>query len=90
MLIGILESQTLVGEQTYLVVHQLNTNPMIGVQKHKGHVGSDIHGLGGILETGQRHSIGTRHIEFRLLAGCCRVKRRLHRPIVGERRFLLG
>ena len=86
---GILNAQALVGEESQLVVHQLQAHAMKLVQQADGHIGPDVHGAGSILEAHERHSIGSRDSKLQVLSGCGGIEKRLQRPIMRKGRLLL-
>ena len=87
--ICILCNQSLMLEQTYLVIHNLQTHAMHLIKHYKRHITRDIHCTRVMLKACQRHGISTYNVDFHLLACSSRIKRRLHRPVVTERWFLL-
>ena len=48
------------GKQAYVVVHQLKTHTMIGVQHVERHVACQVHRLGMMLKTSHAHGIGSK------------------------------
>ena len=78
------------GEQSYLVVHQLQAHAVQCAQELQRHIRSNIHRTGVMLITSQRHIVGSHHVDFRFLAGSTRIKRGLHCPIMGKGCLLLA
>ena len=90
VLISILHGQTLVGEESYLVVEQRKAHSVVVLQEVKGHVRTHIHRPRIVLEAGKTHSVCSRDVEFLLLADSTRVEIRLQVPVVAERHVILG
>ena len=89
LLIGILKAYFLMGEEADDIVHHLHAGAVVGLDEVKGHVGTDEHCLGIVFKARQRHVVGTADVQLRILAGCRRIKRRLRRPVMAERRIVL-
>ena len=89
MLVGILQGKTLMAEQTYLVVHELQTGSVQTLQEIERKVCRRIHCLRIVLETHKVHGIGCRDVQLRLFAHSRRIERRLHVEIMAERHVIL-
>ena len=81
---GILPLQTLVREQSDLVVHQLHTGTVIHLHAIERHVGSKEGSLRVAAEACQLQRIGGSHINDRLLTDGCRIVRWLQIEIMTE------
>lgn len=71
---GILSLQTLMAEEAYLVIEELQTGTVKRLEEIERHVSSDIHRLRIILETCHRDGIRRVDVEFGLLAHRSRIE----------------
>ena len=76
-------------EHTDIIVHDLRAYAMISTQELKGQIRRKKHRLWIMLKTHQRHIIIHHHVHFILFTSSGRIIRRLHRPVVTERRIIL-
>ena len=87
--VGILQAESLVSEQTNLVVHQLQAHPVVRFQEIQRHVGRRIHRLRVVFKAHKVHGISPHDVQLRLLSHRSRVERRLHVEIVSEVHIVL-
>ena len=78
------------GEETDLVVHQLQAHPMIAVGEEERQVTTNIHGLGAMLEANEIHGVSSSHIQFRLFSYRSGIEIGLHCPIMTKGHIVLG
>ena len=78
------------GEEAYLVVHELHAYAVVELQQVERYVGAGVHRRRAVLEACHRHCVGGRYVELLLLAHSGGVERRLHGPVVREGRVVLG
>ena len=78
------------GEQAYLVAHQLNTHAVDGVAKGERHVATEIHRLGIVLKPHETHCVGSGDVQLRLLAHGTGIEIWFHAPIMAEGHIVLG
>ena len=77
------------GEDTNLVVHQVDARAVVAVQRIERHVAAYIERSGIVLEARQVHGIGAHHVQFRLFSHGRRVICRLHAIVMAEVRIVL-
>jgi hypothetical protein len=74
LFISILQAKTLVGKETYLVIHQRNTHTLLMIEKQERHICCQIHRTGIVFESCHIKSVSSRNIQFSLLTHCCRIE----------------
>ena len=77
------------GEQSDLVVHELQAHSVIRLKEIQRHIRPDVHGARVVLESGKVHCVSRRNVELRLLAHGCGIERRLHVEVVAESHVVL-
>lgn len=78
------------GEQTELIVLELSTDTMKGLQSIERHVGREISSLRIMLEASEVQRVGCDDIQLALLADSSRIERSLHVEIMTEGRVILS
>lgn len=78
------------GEQTELIVLELSTDTVIGLQRIERHVGREISRLRIVLETCEIQRVGRHDIQLALLTDSSRIERSLHVEIMTEGRVILS
>ena len=88
-LVGILQVESLMGEESYLVVHHRSTHAVIILQRIERQVGCQIHGSRIMFESGHIQCVSSRYVEFCLLTHCRRIVGWFHVEIMTEGRIIL-